>query len=48
VTTIGALPQMAASFATEADAEAWFVQNKRLWEAEAADPFRTPARRRWF
>jgi hypothetical protein len=44
VTRIGALPQTAASFATEAEADAWIVQDKRLWEA--ADPFRTPAARR--
>jgi hypothetical protein len=44
VTRTGALPQMAAGFATEADADAWIAQDKRLWEA--ADPFRTPAFRR--
>jgi hypothetical protein len=43
VTRIGALPQTAASFATEAEADAWIAQDKRLWEA--ADPFRTPAAR---
>jgi hypothetical protein len=46
VTRIGALPQMAVSFATEAEADAWIAQDKRL--CEAADPFRTPARRRRF
>lgn len=48
VTRTGALPQMAAGFATEAEADAWIAQDKRLWEA--ADPFRTPAyqRRRGF
>jgi hypothetical protein len=40
----GALPQTAAGFATEADANAWVAQDKRLWDA--ADPFRTPAYRR--
>jgi hypothetical protein len=47
VTRMGALPQMAV-FATEAEANAWIAQDKRLWEA--ADPFRTPAghRRRRF
>ncbi len=45
VTRTGALPQMAAGFASEAEADAWIAQDKRLWEA--ADPFRTPARRRW-
>lgn len=43
VTRFGALPQTAAGFATEAEADAWIVQDKRLWDA--ADPFRTPARR---
>jgi hypothetical protein len=38
------LPQLAAGFATEAEADAWIAQDKRLWEA--ADPFRTPAGRR--
>jgi hypothetical protein len=40
----GALPQTAAGFATEAEANAWVAQDKRLWGA--ADPFRTPAYRR--
>jgi hypothetical protein len=40
----GALAQIAAGFATEAEAEAWIAQDKRLWEA--ADPFSTPAHRR--
>lgn len=44
VIRIGALPQIAAGFATEAEAGAWIVQDKRLWEA--ADPFRAPAYRR--
>lgn len=44
VIRIGALPQIAAGFATEAEADAWIVQDKRLWEA--ADPFRAPAYRR--
>jgi len=44
VTRIGALPQMAASFATEVEAEAWIAQDRRFWEA--ADPFRAPAARR--
>ena len=44
VTRTGALPQTAAGFATEAEADAWIAQDKRLWEA--ADPFRTPAYRR--
>jgi hypothetical protein len=37
----GALPQTAVGFATEAEADTWIAQDKRLWEA--ADPFRTPA-----
>jgi hypothetical protein len=41
VTRTGALPQTAVGFATEAEADAWIAQDRRLWEA--ADPFRTPA-----
>jgi hypothetical protein len=44
VTRAGALPQTTVVFATEAEANAWIVQDKRFWEA--ADPFRTPAYRR--
>jgi hypothetical protein len=44
VTRPGALPQLAVGFATEAEADAWIAQDKRL--REAADPFRTPAYRR--
>lgn len=44
VTRIGALPQMAAGFATAAEADTWIAQDKRLWDA--ADPFRTPVGRR--
>ena len=44
VTRTGALPQIAAGFATEAEADAWIAQDKRLWEA--ADPFTGPAHRR--
>jgi len=44
VTRPGALPQTAAGFATEGEAAAWIMQDKRLWDA--ADPFRTPAYRR--
>lgn len=40
----GALPQTATGFATEAEADAWIAQDKRLWET--FDPFRTPAHRR--
>jgi hypothetical protein len=45
VARTGALPQTAAGFATEADAMGWVAQDKRLWNA--ADPFRTPAGRKW-
>jgi hypothetical protein len=41
----GVLPQTAAGFATEAEAMGWVAQDKRLWDA--ADPFRTPATRKW-
>jgi hypothetical protein len=41
----GVLPQTAVGFATEADANAWIVQDKKL--SQAADPFRTPANRKW-
>lgn len=45
VVRLGALPETAAGFATEAEARAWIAQDKRLWDA--ADPFRTPASQRW-
>jgi hypothetical protein len=32
-------------FATEAEANGWITQDKKLWQA--ADPFRTPANRKW-
>jgi hypothetical protein len=44
VTRPGSLPQLAVGFATEAEANAWITQDKRLWQA--ADPFRTPAHRK--
>jgi hypothetical protein len=44
VTRPGVLPQTAAGFASEVEAEAWIAQDKRL--RQAADPFRTPASRR--
>ena len=44
VTRPGALPQLAVNFVTEAEADAWISQDKRLWQA--ADPFRTPVYRR--
>ena len=45
IVRVGALPQTAAGFATEADAKAWIAQDRRL--RSAADPFETPAGRRW-
>jgi hypothetical protein len=45
VVRLGALPQTAAGFATEAEASSWIAQDKRL--CDAADPFRTPASRKW-
>lgn len=44
VTRTGALPQIATGFATEAEADAWIAQDKRLWEA--GDSFRGPLHRR--
>jgi hypothetical protein len=45
VVRFGALPQMAAGFETQAAAERWIAQDKRLWET--ADTFETPASRKW-
>lgn len=45
VVRFGALPQMAAGFATEADAKGWIAQDKRL--LGAAGPRRTTAGRKW-
>jgi hypothetical protein len=45
ITRTGALPQTAVGFATEAEANGWISQDKKLWQA--ADPFRTPASRKW-
>jgi hypothetical protein len=45
VVRFGALPQMAAGFATEADVKGWIAQDKRLWES--TDPSQTPASRKW-
>jgi hypothetical protein len=44
IVRIGALPQMAAGFATEAAARGWIAQDQRL--RKASDPFSTPAGRR--
>ncbi len=41
----GALPQIAAGFATEAEATGWIEQDKRLYDS--ADTFRTEAGRKW-
>jgi hypothetical protein len=45
IVRVGALPQTAAGFATEAAAKGWIAQDERL--RLAADPFGTPAGRRW-
>jgi hypothetical protein len=45
IVRVGALPQTAAGFATEALAQGWIAQDQRL--RAAADPFGTPAGRRW-
>lgn len=44
VARLGALPQTADGFATEAEATGWIAQDKRLWDS--GDPFRTPAGRK--
>ncbi len=41
---VGALPQTAAGFASEAAARGWIAQDERL--RAAADPFGTPLERR--
>jgi hypothetical protein len=45
ITRVGALPQTAGGFATEAAAQGWIAQDERL--RSAADPFSTPAGRKW-
>ncbi len=45
ITRAGVLPQTASGFSTETEANDWISQDKRLWQA--ADPFRTPASRKW-
>jgi hypothetical protein len=42
---VGALPQTAAGFATEALAKGWIAQDERL--RSTSDPFPTSANRRW-
>jgi hypothetical protein len=44
IVRVGALPQTAAGFATEAAAKGWIAQDERL--RSAGDPFGTPAGRR--
>jgi hypothetical protein len=44
IVRVGALPQTAAGFATEAAARGWIAQDERF--RSAADPFGTPAGRR--
>ena len=43
VTRPGSLPHLAVGFASEAEADAWIAQDKRLWQA--ADPFGPPSHR---
>jgi hypothetical protein len=45
IVSVGALPQTAAGFATEAAAQGWIAQDQRL--RADTDPFGTPAGRRW-
>lgn len=45
IVRVGALPQTAAGFATEAAAQGWIAQDRRL-NADG-DPFVTAATRRW-
>jgi hypothetical protein len=45
VERVGALPQTAAGFPTEAAVKSWIAQDKRL--ADRSDPFRSAAGRKW-
>jgi len=45
IVMVGALPQTAAGFATEAAAQSWIAQDQRL--KTGGDPFATAAGRRW-
>jgi hypothetical protein len=45
IVSVGALPQTAAGFATEAAAQGWIDQDRRL--QMATNPFGTPAGTRW-
>jgi hypothetical protein len=42
---VGALPELAAGFPTEADAQSWIARDQRL--SNASEPFRTAAQRKW-
>lgn len=45
IASLGALPQMAAGFSTEAEAKGWIAQDERL--RVSADPFGASSGRRW-
>lgn len=45
IVRVGALPQTAAGFETEAAAKGWIARDERL--RASADPFGSPAGRRW-
>jgi hypothetical protein len=45
IVRVGALPQLAAGFDSEAAAQGWIAQDQRL--RTGADPFGTPAGRKW-
>jgi len=45
IVSVGSLPQTAAGFASEAAAQGWIDQDQRF--RVAAEPFGTPAGRRW-
>lgn len=45
IVSLGALPQTAAGFATEAEAKGWIAQDERL--RVSADAFGTSSGRRW-
>jgi len=45
IVSVGALPQTATGFATEAAAKGWIAQDQRL--RTSADPFATPVGRKW-
>jgi hypothetical protein len=45
MTRPGVITQTTVRFATEAEANDWIAQDKRLWQA--AHPFRAPAKGKW-